>query len=222
MSDSKFSWPLFDQAPLVGIIRNVPTIDVIQLLPLFWESGLTTLEITMNTPGAETLIQYAREHYADSLNVGAGTVCTTDDLTRALAAGAQFIVSPIVSRPVILACVGQGIPVFPGAFTPTEIYEAWSLGASMVKVFPATSLGPGYIKDLKAPLSQVKLLPTGGVTLSNLADFFQAGANGVGVGSQLFNNVLIQDKDWTGLKNHFQEFSKQLPANKDKREHTRP
>jgi 2-dehydro-3-deoxyphosphogluconate aldolase/(4S)-4-hydroxy-2-oxoglutarate aldolase len=107
------------------------------------------------------------------------------------------------------------VPVFPGAFTPTEIYEAWSLGASMVKVFPATSLGPGYIKDLKAPLSQIKLLPTGGVTLSNLADFFGAGADGVGIGSQLFDKRLIQDKNWTGLKAHFQEFATKLPAHTD-------
>ncbi|MDB5240172.1 MAG: 2-dehydro-3-deoxyphosphogluconate aldolase/4-hydroxy-2-oxoglutarate aldolase [Spirosoma sp.] len=222
MSDSQFSWPLFDKAPLVGIVRNLPAIDVIQLLPLYQESGLTTLEITMNTPGAEDLIRYARQHYANDLNVGAGTVCTTDDLTRALAAGAQFIVSPIVSKPVIQECVGQGVPVLPGAFTPTEVYEAWSLGASMVKVFPATSLGPGYIKDLKAPLSQIKLLPTGGVTLSNLADFFRAGADGVGVGSQLFNKGLIQEKDWTGLKAHFQEFAKLMPANTDKGDPTRP
>lgn len=218
MSDNPFSWALFSQAPLVGIIRNLAVDDVIALLPLYRDAGLTTLEITLNTPGAESLIRHARDHYrtggpADRLNVGAGTVCTPDDLTRALAAGAQFIVAPIVSEPVIKSCVGQGIPIFPGAFTPTEIYKAWSLGAAMVKVFPATSLGPGYVRDVKAPLNAIKLLPTGGVTLSNMADFMRAGADGVGIGSQLFDKALIQAKDWTGLTAHFREFVSRLPAN---------
>lgn len=212
MSDNPFSWTRFSQTPLVGIVRNLPVDDVIALLPLYRDAGLTTLEITLNTPGAANLIRYARDHY-NHLNVGAGTVCTPHDLDRALAAGAQFIVAPIVSKPVIQSCVGQGIPIFPGAFTPTEIYEAWSLGAAMVKVFPATSLGPGYVKDVKAPLNQVKLLPTGGVTLSNMVDFMRAGADGVGIGSQLFDRALIQAKDWTGLTAHFRKFVKQLSIN---------
>ena len=217
MNKNVFSWALFGNVPIVGIIRSLSAVDVIQLLPLYREAGLTTIEITMNTPGAEDLIRYAREHYGDSLNIGAGTVCTTSDLTKALAAGAQFIVTPIVSKPVIQACVRRGVPIFPGAFTPSEIYEAWSLGAAMVKVFPATSLGPGYVKDVKAPLNQIKLLPTGGVTLLNMADFMRAGAEGVGVGSQLFDTALIQAKDWTGLKAHFGEFVDQLPASTQKR-----
>lgn len=217
MSKNPFSWALFAQAPLVGIVRHLTIDDIIQLLPLYRDAGLTTIEMTMNTPGAESLIRYAREHYADSLNVGAGTVCTTADLTKALAAGAQFVVTPIVSKPVIRGGVRRGVPIVAGAFTPSEIYEAWSLGAAMVKVFPATSLGPGYIKDVKAPLDQIKLLPTGGVTLLNLSEFMRAGAVGVGVGGQLFDRALIQAENWTGLKAHFREFANRLPASPETR-----
>ncbi|GAB4018492.1 bifunctional 4-hydroxy-2-oxoglutarate aldolase/2-dehydro-3-deoxy-phosphogluconate aldolase [Spirosoma koreense] len=202
-----FSWDLFKQAPIVGIIRGLPVEDVRQILPLYRQAGLTTIEITLNTPDAEAMIRYARTHEQEGLNIGAGTVCTEDDLDKAMEAGAQFIVTPIVSKKVIKKAVKRGIPIFPGAFTPTEIYNAWSLGASMVKIYPATSLGPAYIKDLKAPLNQLKVLPTGGVSLSNLDAFLKAGADGVGIGSHLFDSTLVQQKNWPGLTAHFEKFA---------------
>ncbi|WP_439555648.1 bifunctional 4-hydroxy-2-oxoglutarate aldolase/2-dehydro-3-deoxy-phosphogluconate aldolase [Dyadobacter sp.] len=210
MNKEKFSFPLFEKAPLVGIIRNVALEDIKHILPVYREAGLTTVEITMNTPGAADIIRYAVEHEAARLNIGAGTVCTKDDLKSALNAGAQFIVTPVISKKVIKSCVKKEVPVFPGAFTPTEIYNAWSLGATMVKIYPATSLGPEYIKDLKAPMNQLKLLPTGGVGLDNMVAFMKAGANGLGIGGQLFDKKLIQNKDWEGLKNHFQQFVQKL------------
>jgi len=210
MSKSTFSWELFQKVPIVGIVRNVSLEDLIQILPIFREAGLTTIEITMNTPGAEEMIAYALEKESEGLNIGAGTVCTKEDLSLALDAGAQFIVTPIINKKVIKSCVKKGIPVFPGAFTPTEIYNAWTLGADMVKIYPATSLGPEYIKDLKAPMNQLKLLPTGGVSLENMSDFIKAGANGLGIGGQLFDKKLIQEKNWEGLKLHFQQFVSKL------------
>lgn len=201
-----FSRELFLKAPLVGIIRGLCAKTVSQILPLYREAGLTTIEITMNTPGAEAIIRDARKHQPEGLNIGAGTVCTRDDLDKALAAGAQFIVTPIIDKKVIKACVKQGVPVFPGAFTPSEIYKAWTLGATMVKVYPATSLGPAYIKDLKAPLPQLRLLPTGGIGLNNMVAYLRAGADGLGVGSELFDKTLIQQKNWPGLQAHFQKF----------------
>lgn len=210
MSEHTFSWELFNKAPVVGIIRNVPLEDVKRILPIYREAGLTTVEITMNTPGATDMIRYALENEHYGLNIGAGTVCTKDDLDAALDAGAQFIVTPVLSKKVIKSCVKKGIPVFPGAFTPTEIFNAWSLGASMVKIYPATSLGPDYIKDLKAPMNQLKLLPTGGVSLENMNAFLKAGANGLGIGGQLFDKKLIQDKNWDGLKAHFLQFAQKL------------
>lgn len=205
---NSFSWELFTKAPIVGIIRGLSFDDVRQILPVYREAGLTTIEITMNTPGAETMIQYAVENERNGLNIGAGTVCTEEDLDNALSAGAQFIVTPVLNKKVVKACVKRGVPIFPGAFTPTEIYNAWKLGAAMVKVYPATSLGPDYIKDVKAPLNQLKLLPTGGISLTNMATYFKAGADGVGIGSHLFDKTLIQQKNWQGLKNHFEQHVK--------------
>lgn len=210
MSKDTFSNELFKKAPIVGIIRNLSLDEVKQIIPVFRESGLTTIEITMNTPGAEEIIRYAREYESEGLNIGAGTVCTKDDLENALEAGAQFIVTPVISKKVIKSCVKKGIPVFPGGFTPTELYNAWSYGATMVKIYPATSLGPEYIKDLKAPLNKLKVLPTGGINLENMADFLKAGADGLGIGGQLFDKKLIKEKDWAGLKAHFQKFVEKL------------
>jgi len=211
MTTSAFSWARFDQAPLVGIIRNVSADDVAQVLPVYRDAGLTTIEITLNTPGAEDMIRQAVEQYGTDLNIGAGTVCTAEELEKALAAGARFIVTPIIDEAVIRRCTERGVPIFPGAFTPSEVYKAWTLGASMVKVFPTTTLGPAYISDLKGPLPQIKLLPTGGVNLANLDQFFRAGASGVGVGSHLFDKTLIRDKQWSLLKTHFQTFLDKLP-----------
>lgn len=210
MSQQSFSWELFKKVPIIGIIRHLSTDEIRQILPVYQAAGLTTIEITMNTAGAETSIQEALNQYSNTLNVGAGTVCTEDDLEKALDAGAQFIVTPIINKKIIRTCAKKGIPIFPGAFTPSEIYKAWTLGASMVKVFPTTTLGPNYIKDLKAPLSQIDLVPTGGITLENMSDFLNAGASGLGIGSHLFNKVLIKKKDWDGLKGHFQKFVDQL------------
>lgn len=210
MNTTPFSWHLFQKAPIVGIIRGLTMNELSHILPIYREAGLTTIEITMNTPDAEKMIRYAVENEQQGLNIGAGTVCTKDDLKKAMEAGAQFIVTPILDKKVVKACVKKETPIFPGAFTPSEIYKAWSLGASMVKVFPATQMGPSYIKEVKAPLNQLKLLPTGGVSLDNMAEFFNAGADGVGMGGQLLDKKLIQEKEWAQLKAHFSQFTKQL------------
>ncbi|GAA4396133.1 bifunctional 4-hydroxy-2-oxoglutarate aldolase/2-dehydro-3-deoxy-phosphogluconate aldolase [Nibrella viscosa] len=201
---------LFSRMPIIGIIRNLAPDDVAAILPVYRDAGLTTVEITMNTAGAEEIIRYARSTFAGDLNIGAGTVCTKKDLERALDAGAQFIVTPILEKAVIKACLKQEIPVFPGALTPTEIYKAWSLGAAMVKVYPVAVMGPGYIKDLKAPLNQIKLLPTGGISLQNMTAFMKAGADGLGIGGELFDKQLIKEKNWPALKAHFQMFVAEL------------
>jgi 2-dehydro-3-deoxyphosphogluconate aldolase/(4S)-4-hydroxy-2-oxoglutarate aldolase len=207
MANSEFSVEMFTKVPVVGIVRGLSFEEIRAILPVYVSAGLTTIEITMNTPSAAEIISYAVANFASRLNVGAGTVCTDKDLDKALSAGAQFIVTPIINSKVITACVNAGIPIFPGAFTPTEIYHAWELGATMVKVYPATSLGSSYIKDVKAPLNQVKLLPTGGIDKNNLAEFMQAGADGLGVGGKLFDKQLIADRNWEGLEAHFRTFA---------------
>src|SRR5690554_3357104 len=169
MSQS-FSWTLFERLPLIGILRNFPVLQMEKMAGCYEEAGLTTLEITMNSEGAEESITNLLKTFSGRLNTGAGTVCNLDDLDRALECGAEFIVMPIVEENVIRKCVERNIPVFPGAYTPSEVYRAWVLGAAMVKVFPANQLGPGYIKDLLAPLNAIKLLPTGGISLKNMRD----------------------------------------------------
>jgi 2-dehydro-3-deoxyphosphogluconate aldolase/(4S)-4-hydroxy-2-oxoglutarate aldolase len=207
MNEQKFSWELFYKIPIIGIVRNLNLDQLAQILPLYLEAGLSTVEITMNTEGVEDLIKYAVATYGATLNVGAGTVCNKKDLKKALTAGAQFIVTPIVRRKLIRYCVDIDVPIFPGACTPTEIYKAWRAGASMVKMFPAKTLGPGFLKDVKAPLDEVKLLPTGGIDLDNIGDFKKAGADGYGVGSPLFRTDLIKAQDWNGLQEHFTNFA---------------
>lgn len=213
MNDQTFSWNRFSKVPIVGIIRNLSFEIIEKILPVYLSSGLTTIEITMNTPAAEEIIQFAADKYKGQLNVGAGTVCNTDDLDLAIRAGSQFIVTPILDADVVRTCVSKNIPVFPGAYTPTEIYQAWKLGASMVKVYPATSLGPEYIKDVKAPLNKIKLMPTGGINLDNIQTFIKAGADGLGIGSQLFDKTLIKDQNWKGLELHFKQYVSKLNSN---------
>jgi len=208
MNNQEFSWKEFSKVPLVGIIRNLSIDDISKILPVYHAAGLTTIEITMNTPFAAEIIRNATEQYNGKLNVGAGTVCSIEDLKLALQAGAQFIVTPILNPEVIKLCVKSKIPVFPGAYTPTEIYQAWELGADMVKVYPATALGPDYIRDVKAPLNKIKLMPTGGISLSNIEAFMKAGADGLGIGGQLFDKQLIKNQDWDGLLEHFKKYVK--------------
>ena len=201
-----FSKELFDKMPLVGILRGFPSSQMEKMSKIYAEAGLTTLEITMNTMGATDTIASLVQAVEGKLNVGAGTVCSMEDLDRALAAGAQFIVSPIIDEAVIQKCVALDVPVFPGAYTPTEIYKAWSLGATMVKVFPAGKLGPDYIKEVLAPLNQIQLLPTGGISLDNMPAFIKAGAKGFGIGSALVPKRLVENEEWEALSEHFTRF----------------
>ncbi|MBU2912756.1 MULTISPECIES: bifunctional 4-hydroxy-2-oxoglutarate aldolase/2-dehydro-3-deoxy-phosphogluconate aldolase [Reichenbachiella] len=201
---NKFSWSDFEQAPIVGIVRGMSLDQVRMIARAYEKAGLYALEVTMNTDRATGIIATIAEEFP-TLCIGAGTVCSSDDLQKALDAGAQFVVTPVVNEEVITASVAVQVPIFSGAYTPSEIYHAWSLGASVVKVFPATQLGTQYIKDVLAPLNQIKLLPTGGVTLDNIRSFFEAGAVGVGMGSSLLDKTHIQAQDEEALINHFSQ-----------------
>src|SRR5690554_1004355 len=201
-----FSQELFDKMPLVGILRGFPANQMEKMSELYAKAGLTTLEITMNTEGAAQTIASLVKAVGGTLNVGAGTVCSLDELDQALEAGAQFIVTPIIDEAVIKKCVSLNIPIFPRAYTPTEIYRAWSLGATMVKVFPAGKLGPDYIKEVLAPLNQIQLLPTGGISLDNMQAFIKAGAKGFGIGSALVPKHLVENEKWEALSEHFTGF----------------
>lgn len=197
---------LFEEMPVVGIMRNIPLDVIEEILPHYKKAGFTTLEITMNSEHAcETIAHLSKNN--PTMNIGAGTVCTLEDLKLALAAGASFIVTPIIDEKVITYCKAKNIPVFPGGFTPSEIYTADKFGATAVKLFPATQLGPNYVKDILAPLNNLKLVPTGGVTIDTIEAFFKAGAFGVGMGGSLFDKEKIEKRDFEGLYIHFKEIS---------------
>jgi 2-dehydro-3-deoxyphosphogluconate aldolase/(4S)-4-hydroxy-2-oxoglutarate aldolase len=203
-----FSFKLFNKMPVIGIMRNIPDECVEPIADVYCRSGLTCLEITMNSSNAEKHIRSLVETYGGRLNIGAGTVCSMTDLQKALTAGAQFIVTPIINEEVIKTCVELKIPIFPGAYTPSEIYKAWSMGATMVKLFPASDLKPGNIKEILAPLNFVSLMPTGGVTLENFAEYFRQGAKAVGIGSHLFPKDIVARQDWTALSEVYKTFVK--------------
>lgn len=206
---TNFSYPLFEQMPIVGIMRNYPSEVIKRIIPYYLKAGLTTLEITMNSPNAVEMINFLANEYPE-MNIGAGTVCEQSDLFEALDAGASFIVTPILNEDVIEFCALNNVPVFPGAMTPTEIYKAWKLGATAVKIFPSAMFGPAYVKEIKGPLNEIKLLPTGGVSLNNIQEFFKNGATGVGMGGTLFDQQLIADENYDGLYHHFLNYAQKV------------
>ncbi len=181
---------------VVAIIRMPDPAALRAVVDALAEGGVRALEVTMTVPRAiESIAEIAPTLPAGFL-FGAGTVLDAATVHRAVDAGAQFIVSPVFRREVINAAHEKGVPVMPGCFTPTEILEAWDMGADLVKVFPATSVGPGYLKDIRGPLPQVKLMPTGGVTIDNAGDWLRAGAVAVGVGSALVDTKAIAAKQF--------------------------
>jgi 2-dehydro-3-deoxyphosphogluconate aldolase/(4S)-4-hydroxy-2-oxoglutarate aldolase len=154
--------------------------------------GVPILEITMTVPGAVDLIGDVARKYGKDAVVGAGTVLDPETARACILAGAQFVVSPSLNLETIACCRRYGVAVLPGALTPTEVLAAWQAGADMVKVFPAGALGgPSYIKALKAPLPQIDLVPTGGVSLKTAADFIKAGATALGVGADLVDTQAL-------------------------------
>ena len=176
---------------VVAIIRMKEPDKLRGVIDALAEGGVRAIEITMTVPRAIELIAEVVPTLPPGFIFGAGTVLDADTTRRAIDAGAQFIVSPVMRTEVIAAAHSQDVPAMPGCFSPTEILTAWDAGADVVKVFPATALGPGYIKDVRAPLPQVKLMPTGGVTPENAGDWIRAGAVAVGVGSALLDQKAI-------------------------------
>ena len=180
-----------EECGVVAVIRMKEPDKLRGVVDALAAGGVRALEITMTVPRAIELIAEIAPTLPSSFIFGAGTVVDADTARRAVEAGARFLVSPVFRRDVIAAGHAQGVPVMPGCLTPTEILDAWDAGADIVKVFPATALGPGYVKDVRAPLPQVKLMPTGGVTVDNAGDWIRAGAVAVGVGSALVDAKAI-------------------------------
>ncbi len=191
----------FKKLPLLGILRGIKEKDVRPIAESSVAAGLKTIEVAMNTPGACKMIRLLKKASMGKMAVGAGTVLDMKTLKKAIASGASFIVSPVFVPEIVSFCVREKIPVFPGAFTPQEIYNAWEGGASMVKVFPAKFQGPAYIKEIKGPFKNIELLACGGVSTENLRDFFESGASAAAFGESVFKKEWIARKRFDRMEN---------------------
>src|SRR3954470_14310484 len=196
-------------SPALAVIREIGLIPVIRAdsadaaiaaVDALAEAGLVIAEITMTVPGAIDAIAAVSKRFADKVLVGAGTVTDAETARRALDAGAEFVVSPCLVPEVIEAARGAGAAVLPGALTPTEIFGAYSAGADLIKVFPAQNVGgASYLRALRGPFPHIPLVPTGGVTLGNMREMFDAGAAAVGVGSELVSKDALSRRDYAAI-----------------------
>jgi 2-dehydro-3-deoxyphosphogluconate aldolase/(4S)-4-hydroxy-2-oxoglutarate aldolase len=184
---------------VVAIVRLDRSEELVEAARAIKAGGVDVIEFTMTTPNALSIIAASAEEFGEEVLLGAGTVLDPETARAAILSGARYIISPTLNPRVIELCHRYGVIVVPGAFTPTEILTAWELGADMVKVFPAAAVGPGYIKDILSPLPQVKLLPTGGVSLSNVAQFIKAGATAVAAGGSLVDKKAVAERDFARL-----------------------
>ena len=180
----------------IAIVRLDDLAQSERILSALLEGGITQVEFTLTSPGAVEALAVARRDFAPAMLIGAGTVLTPEDARACIDAGAQFLVTPAFVPDVIFEANAAGIPIACGAYTPTEMLQAHRAGADLVKLFPATSVGPRYIRDVLAPLPFLKIVPTGGVTAENAAEFLAAGAYTVAVGSNLVSRHAVADADW--------------------------
>jgi 2-dehydro-3-deoxyphosphogluconate aldolase/(4S)-4-hydroxy-2-oxoglutarate aldolase len=184
---------------LIAVIRAARREDVLPVCEALLEGGVDCLEITMTVPDALNAIREARDRFGAKAVIGAGTVINAQLCCDAIAADAEFIVSPIMRPEIAHAAHAAGRPVMLGAYTPTEAQAAHEAGADFIKIFPADRLGAGYIKSILGPLPHLRVVPTGGVDLETIPEFFKAGCVALGVGSSLLNPELIKNGDWTDL-----------------------
>lgn len=178
---------------VVAVIRLADATKLVPVIEAIAKGGIRCIEITMTVPKAIELIRQVSSTVASDILIGAGTVTDADTARAVIDAGAQFVVSPILNPDVIAVCKQEDVYCAPGCFTPTEVFAAWKLGADVIKVFPATSLGPKYFKDIKGPFPQIPLMPTGGVSIENAHEWIAAGAVAVGIGSDLLDKKAIDE-----------------------------
>lgn len=184
------------ETKIIAIIRNAKPDDILPIVKSLYKSGIRAIEITMNSPKALESIELVATEMKDKVVVGAGTVLDAESARLAILSGATFILSPTLNKETIKMTKKYGAVSIPGALSPTEILDAYEYGGDIIKVFPTTSMGPEYIKDLQGPLPQIPLLPTGGIDLNNIEQFMKAGAVGVGLGSSLVNTKLEANEEY--------------------------
>jgi len=196
----------FRKLPVLGILRGVSLDAVEPLMEAVISSGLETIEVTMNTKDAASIIKKAAKCADKRLAIGAGTVLDKGSLKLALDSGATFIVMPTLVPDVLEYCVKNKVPSFPGALTPQEVYNAWKAGATMVKVFPSGFFGPAYFKELKGPFDDIELLACGGVTPDNMKEYFASGASAIAFGASVFRKEWLESKDFASIGKAIKRF----------------
>lgn len=184
---------------IVAVIRADSSEQLIGAAEALYEGGVIGLEVTMTTPNALQVISDVSKRFGKKVLVGVGTVLDTETCRAAILAGAQFAVTPVLRPEVIKMCNRYGIPVAAGAYTPTEAITAYESGADFVKIFPADQLGPQYIKNILGPLPQLRIIPTGGVTVATVDAFIKAGCVALGAGSSLVSKDVLKNQDWKKL-----------------------
>jgi 2-dehydro-3-deoxyphosphogluconate aldolase/(4S)-4-hydroxy-2-oxoglutarate aldolase len=191
---------------IIAIVRTKEADNIQALMEALILGGVHALEITMTVPGAVELTRKLARALPEDVVFGAGTVLDVSTAEQVMDAGARFVVSPVFRPEIIAACQRRDVACLPGCLTPTEILTAWEAGADIVKVFPATALGPRYLEDLRGPLPDLKLMPTGGVTLENTGAWIAAGAVAVGVGTQLIDPRVLAAGDFAALTERARRF----------------
>ncbi len=198
---------------IIAIIRADNGDDLVRVVEAVMEGGVRCIEVTMTTPGALQCIETASAKLAGAdVCLGVGSVLDPETARLAILAGAQYVVSPVTVAGVISMAHRYGRPCMPGAYTPTEIFNAWELGGDIIKVFPASTGGLEHIKAVRAPMPQIPLAPTGGVDLDNLADFVNAGVVAIGVGGNLVSKKLVQARDFAGLTENARRYAEAFAA----------
>ena len=195
-----------EAAGVVAVIRLRDASALRAVVDALAEGGVRALEVTMTVPGAIRLIDELAPTLPPEVLLGAGTVLDAATARAAVDAGARFVVSPVFRPEILSACHEAGAAAMPGCFSPTEILTAWEAGADVVKVFPATALGPGYFRDLRGPLPQLKLMPTGGVSLANAGEWIRAGAVAIGAGTALVDPALAEAGRFPEITSRAREF----------------
>jgi 2-dehydro-3-deoxyphosphogluconate aldolase/(4S)-4-hydroxy-2-oxoglutarate aldolase len=193
---------------IIAIYRGQQAEECLGISQALMDAGIRLFEVTMNTPNAIEAIGLLKEKLGQDVLIGAGTVMTVDQVEMVAKAGASYIISPNVNIDVIRKTKELGLVSIPGAFTPTEIMNAWDAGADMVKVFPINVVGAQYITQLKGPLDQIPFVPSGGIKLELVEELFQVGSAAVGIGVHLFGKELLESKNWDALRRKAEEFMK--------------
>lgn len=188
------------ETKIIAIVRGVPEEKADETAEALWEGGIRFIEVTLNTPGALAIIRRWRDRFQGRVCIGAGTVLNADMASSAIEAGAEYLITPNTDEGTIRYAVSADIPIVPGAMTPSEIVQAWQLGAHAVKVFPAGTLGASYFKELQGPLSHIPMVATGGVNLDNMASYTACGACAFGLGGSLTNLSWIHAGEFARLK----------------------